>query len=80
MKELPVHLDRIGRTLSVGDCVAYPSSNVLLIGIITKLNQKMINVKRLGSLTYVDRKYGSDTIKVDGPEITMYLLKFGGKR
>jgi hypothetical protein len=72
------HLDRIGRELSVGDYVAYPQSNSLSIGTITKLNPKMIKVKKINSnlrreATY--NKYGHDCVLLNGPAITLYLLK-----
>jgi hypothetical protein len=38
------HKDRLDQDLAVGDCVAYPSSNSLVIGVITKFNPKMIKV------------------------------------
>ena len=45
VKEPIEHKDKLGRLLKVGDCVAYPSSNSLMIGIVKKLNPKMVGVK-----------------------------------
>lgn len=76
-KAVPEHRDKLGRLLAVGDCVVYPSSNSLIIGTIQKFNPKMIKVatvpaKQWGG-TY--NKYPTDLVKVDGPEVTMYLIK-----
>lgn len=81
-KVIPVHKDRIGRPLAVGDFVAYPEHNSLEIGSITKLNNKMIKVKRLRAASRWDpgekNKYPHDTVKMDGVDLTVYLLKFSG--
>ena len=72
------HKDKLGKPIKVGDCVAYPGGNTLLIGTVKKLNTKMITVWEVGSHDswYIgSRKYPQDLIKVDGPEVTMYLLK-----
>ena len=77
-KDLPEHYDKLGRLLSEGDCVAFPSSNTLCIGTITKVNPKMLKVKQLGSTGYWARgtnKYPSDLVKLEGEDVTMYLLK-----
>ena len=46
-KEIPEHKDKLGRLLKVGDCVAYPDSNSLVVGVVKKLNPKMIGVSRI---------------------------------
>jgi hypothetical protein len=70
------HRDRLGRLLKVGDCVAYPSSNTLVIGTIKKLNPKMIGVNKVGVKGRgPSNKYPSDLVLLDGPEVTMYLIK-----
>jgi hypothetical protein len=76
-KELPVHRDALGRTLNLGDCVAYPASNNLVIGVIRKLNPKMIGVTKVGKKNWASEKnkYPSDCVLLDGPEVTMYLIK-----
>lgn len=73
-KEPVVHKDTLGRVLEVGNYVAYSDSNQLRIGIIEKLNPIMVKVKAL-SYTWSVNKYPQDTVKLDGPELTMYLLK-----
>ena len=74
------HKDKLGRLLKVGDCVAYPESNSLVIGTIKKVTPKMTMVSELGKKpTWYDknghRKYPSDLVLLEGPEVTMYLLK-----
>jgi hypothetical protein len=76
-KELPVHRDALGRTLKLGDCVAYPASNNLVVGVIRKLNPKMIGVTKVGKKNWASEKnkYPGDCVLLDGPEVTMYLIK-----
>ena len=74
------HKDKLGRVLKVGDCVAYPDSNTLAIGTINRVTDKMTMVAELGrkSSWYNNRgtrKYPSDLVLLEGPEVTMYLLK-----
>lgn len=77
-KELPVHLDKLGRELAVGDAVCYPHSNTLYIGTIVKINPKMIKVQKIGKLRWSSEhnKYSFDLIKLDSAEVTMYALKY----
>jgi hypothetical protein len=80
-KEIPEHRDKLGRLLSVGDAVCYPYHNSLELGTVKKLNPKMVTVWEVGSHSkwYTGaKKYPQDLIKVDGPEVTMYLLKNSG--
>ena len=71
-----VHKDKLGRLIKVGDCVAYPGSNALIIGTVKKLNPKMIGVAKLGKSSWGPKnKYPHDCVLLDGPEVTMYLLK-----
>jgi len=79
MAEIPEHRDKLGRLLKLGDCVAYPSYNSLSIGTIKKLNPKMIGVATLGKRASTSNKYPQDLVVVDGPEVTMYLLKMSAK-
>lgn len=74
-KTIPEHKDILGQPLMVGDAVVFPSSNSMYIGTITKLNPKMIKVKRVGSYNWEQNKYPDDLVRVHGPEVTMYLLK-----
>jgi hypothetical protein len=81
-KEVPEHRDKLGRLLNVGDCVAYPSSNSLVIGIVKKLNPKMVGVSQLGKNRWGawgdSNKYSNDLVILDGPDVTMYLIKNSG--
>ena len=79
MKPTPVHLDKLGREIAVGDAVCYPDRNKLEFGTVKKLHAKMITVWEAGQTNYLwysgSKKYPQDLVKVDGPEVTMYLLK-----
>lgn len=68
------HKDLLGRVLSVGDVVAMASSNTMYVGTVDKLNPKMVKVKMLGR-GWTNNKYSSDLVKIEGPEVTMYILK-----
>ncbi len=77
MAVIPEHRDILGQPLDVGDAVVFPSSNSMYVGMITKINPKMVKVKQVG-VKYRAReqnKYPSDLAKVSGAEVTMYLLK-----
>lgn len=75
-KALPQHKDKLGRELAVGDAVCYPSSNTLLIGTVEKLNPKMVGVKKLGGkYSYTSNKYPSDLVKLEGADVTFYVLQ-----
>ena len=70
------HKDKLGRLLKVGDCVAYPDRNTLVIGTIKKVTPKMTMVAELGRPRWGDsRKYPSDLVLLEGPEVTLYLLR-----
>lgn len=74
-KEIPEHKDILGRVLAVGDHVAYPDSNGLRLGKLDKLNQKMVRVTTGKEWRSTVNKYPIDTVKLDGPDLVMYLLK-----
>jgi len=75
----PKHQDLLGRAIALDSVVAYPSSNSLLIGRVTKLNNKMIKVANVNAKSAYARaginKYPQDCVVVDGADVTMYLLK-----
>ena len=80
-KVTPKHPDKLGRELNMGDCVVYPQSNSMMIGTVIKFTPKMITVKTVGTTGWrgwETRKYSSDVIKIEGPEVTMYLIKNSG--
>ena len=70
-REIPEHKDILGRVLNIGDYVAYPDSNQMRMGKIEKLNPKMIRIQGRWPVL----KYPKDTVKLEGPELMMYLLK-----
>ena len=74
-KAVPEHRDILNRVLSVGDYVAYPDSNTMKMGKIDKLNQKMVRVTTGKEWRSTVNKYPKDTVKLDGPDLVMYLLK-----
>lgn len=77
-KEAPVHKDKLGRTISVGDFVAYPSRNSLEFGKVMKLNNKMVGVYPVIGKRYGDRntnKYPSDLVRLEAQDMTWYILK-----
>jgi hypothetical protein len=74
-KQIPEHRDILGRLLAVGDHVAYPDSNGLRLGKLDKLNQKMVRVTTGREWRSTVNKYPIDTVKLDGPDLVMYLLK-----
>lgn len=71
------HKDKLGRLLKVGDFVAYPSQNSLQIGIVKKLNRPTAQVAPVGTGFPLlgHHKYPGDLVLLDGPEVTLYLLK-----
>jgi len=77
MAVIPEHRDILGQPLGVGDCVVFPSSNTMYVGMITKLNPKMVKVKKVPGTKYGTEwnKYPADLAKVSGAEVTMFLLK-----
>ena len=74
-KAVPKHRDILNRILAVGDYVAYPDSNTMKMGKIDKLNQKMVRVTTGKEWRSTVNKYPKDTVKLDGPDLVMYLLK-----
>jgi hypothetical protein len=78
-KELPQHQDILGNDLAVGDIVAFSSHNSLAMGIVDKLNQKMIGLKRVNT-RWRQNKYPRDCVKVDENMGLLYLLKNGDSR
>ena len=72
------HIDKIGRTLFEGDCVVFVNGEQLSIGTIIKLNPKMVKICEIGAKGFWARginRYPQDTVKLDSPDVTAYLLK-----
>lgn len=57
MSNTPDHRDLLGQPLAVGDAVVFPSSNTMYVGTVTKLNPKMIKVRRVGRSKWEQNKY-----------------------
>lgn len=68
------HTDCLGRTLLVGQCVAVAHHNQLMIAIIKKITPKMVKISELGGRSEY-AKYSSECVLLEGPEVSMYLLK-----
>ena len=76
-KEIPLHKDKLGRTIEVGDFVAFPQSNSLSVGKITKLNPKMVKVLALPRAKIDYNKYPADVVRLDASDMTWFMLKNG---
>jgi|688.fasta_scaffold13361_24 hypothetical protein len=79
-KPLIEHRDILGRLLKIGDVVAVSLHNNMKIARVTKLNPKMVKVQLLNVKTSTwytgsHNKYPEDLVIVDGPYVTMYILK-----
>ena len=74
-KEIPEHKDILGRIINVGDYVAYPYSNELKLGKVAKIHPKMISIDTNSKWNSITNKYPRDLVKLDGPDLTTYLLK-----
>ncbi len=77
-KEEPVHKDKLGRVISVGDFVAYPSHNSSQFGKVEKLNNKMVGVVPAVSKRPVYKntnKYPADLVRLEASDMTWYILK-----
>ena len=73
-------LDRLGREISIGDYVALPSGNQMHIGRVYKITPKMVRVEQLivkSKWQYTWLKYAKDLVIVEGPGVTMLVLKDG---
>jgi hypothetical protein len=78
-KEQPIHYDRIGKRIELGDMVAVADYNGLMLGRVTKLNQKMIKVKRypMSGRNYEKNKYPRESIKLDPDDVAIHILQGG---
>jgi len=78
MKELPVHKDKLGRTINIDDFVAYPSHNSLEFGKVVKINNKMVGVVPAVSKYPIYKntnKYPQDLVRLEASDMTWYILK-----
>lgn len=70
-----IHKDILGNVVKLDDMVLYPDSNQMGVGKVTKLNNKMLNILPIKNSKYTVRKYPHDTLVVDDPKMTIYMLK-----
>jgi hypothetical protein len=80
MKPAITHLDKLGREITEGACVAVAHHNSLSVATVVKINPKTVKIKIANTATHswysgVHNKYGDQMVVIDGPEVTMYLLK-----
>jgi hypothetical protein len=80
MKPVPIHLDKLGREIEVGSCVAVAHHNSLAVATVVKLTPKMVRIKiaNITSNSWYQghhNKYGDQMVVIEGPSVTMYLLK-----
>ena len=77
------HRDYLDRLIEVGDSVIFvaPYSKNLQLGRVTKLTNKNVRVEYRIDSGWKKGQYDStvrppkDIVKVDGPDLTMFLLK-----
>ena len=70
------HYDIFGKLIQLGDCVVSPYyGRDLGVFTVVKMTPKMVKIKRVGSKGSGQNAYPFNTVKVNGPEVTMYLLK-----
>ncbi len=78
-KEQPIHKDKLGRVITLDDFVAYPQSNSLRVGKITKLNRimvKVLDITKPGKYKPSEyNKYPHDCVKLEQSDMTWYILK-----
>jgi hypothetical protein len=79
-KEIPVHKDKLGRDITLGDCVAVAHHNGMEIAKVVKINPKMVkveilNVEKRTWYSGEHNKYGMQMVVIDSQDVTMYLLK-----
>ena len=79
-KPQPEHRDILGRLINIGDFVAVSLHNDMKIAKVIKINPKMVKVQILNVKTSMwyngtHNKYPDDLVIVDGPYVSMYILK-----
>jgi hypothetical protein len=80
MAEEIKHKDLFDRVLSVGSAVVFPIHNSMKLGMVSKINPKMVRVTTVPMPGHYNKsngylKYSKELVIVDGPEVTMYILK-----
>lgn len=74
-----IHKDRLGKVIKIGDFVAAANSSRLEVGTVSKLNPKMVQFRCISDNRWWHgrkiNKYPDDMVIVEGPEVTIFLLK-----
>jgi hypothetical protein len=71
-----IHKDLFGHDINTGTVVAYARSNMMHIGVVGKMTKKMIKVNSVNGYVRGEcLQYPENTIVLDSPEVTMYMLK-----
>lgn len=74
-KKVFTHVDKLQQSLTIDDIVAYPDHNSMEIGKISKLNEKMLTLQKIGKYRGICHKYPHDTIKLNQHDALLFLLK-----
>jgi hypothetical protein len=78
MSSIPkFHLDILGRRILPGDFVISQSyGQELGIYVVERLTEKMLKLKKIksGNRKSNQLRYPDDCVKVEGPEVTLFLL------
>lgn len=71
------HFDIFDKEILEGTNVAFAASNQMRLGVVIKLNKKMIRIKEFGrsNLHSGYLKYPREVVVVSDKSVTMYLLK-----
>lgn len=80
---LPIHLDKLGTTINVDDFVVYSANNELQLGVVVKINKKMVKIRdvrrkdyKFGKHTAKEHhRYSNDCAIIDSSVATMYILR-----
>ena len=79
MKEEIQHRDRLGQIIKIGDFVVAADNNRLSVGVVNKINPKMIQYTAISDNRYWNdrkiNKYPDDVVVTQGSHVTMFLLK-----
>lgn len=78
VKAVIVHKDIIGNIIKEGDAVVSPHGTYLHVGIVEKLNPKMVTVKLVAHSGWRSSamRYPSELLVVEDPKVTLYLLQY----
>ena len=74
MKPEIIHYDLLGTQIKLGDYVAFAVGRDMYVGKVVKLHKVMIGVTT-SDVSYYNNYYPKNVVILDGPKLTMYLLK-----